>query len=248
MFAWLLDGKAQSIPDLNSRLSSFRRASLVCPARDFRIVWRMQPCGRDRESRPLRVPARAGTKPRIRSILPNREPITGLYLARGRRAHRRTGRSGGEPRPRSRGRPLRVRKRLWSATVDDKDVSRWFGGYLDAFAACGRGESDAVSLLAYYGVPLLLATDEAFLALTSEDRVVAAAQEQIDGMRAADYDHSDVLGSEVTVLNATSALYRGAFSRRRSDWAEISRLTVTYLVTDGTVGRRISALVVHAPD
>lgn len=143
---------------------------------------------------------------------------------------------------------LRVRKWLWSVTVDDKDVCRWFGEYLDAFAACGRGESDAVSLRAYYGVPLLLATDEAFLALTSEDQVVAAAQQQIDGMRAADYDHSDVLGSEVTVLNATSALYRGAFSRRRSDGAEISRLTVTYLVTDGTVGRRISALVVHTPD
>ena len=40
--------------------------------------------------------------------------------------------------------------------VDSDDVSRWFGEYLDAFAACGRGERDTASLLAYYGVPLLV--------------------------------------------------------------------------------------------
>jgi hypothetical protein len=132
--------------------------------------------------------------------------------------------------------------------VHDDDADRWFGQYLDVFASCGRGERDAASLLAYYGVPLLLATDDAFVALTSDDRVMAAAQRQIDGMRAADYHHSDVLSSEVTVLNATSALYRGAFSRRRADGSQISQLTVTYLVTDGSAGRRISALALHTPD
>lgn len=66
-------------------------------------------------------------------------------------------------------------------------------------------------------------------------------------MRAADYHHSDVLGSEITVLDATSALYRGAFSRRRADGSEIGRLTVTYLVT-GAVGRRTSALAVYSRD
>lgn len=131
--------------------------------------------------------------------------------------------------------------------VDNSDVSRWFGEYLDAFAACGRGERDTASLLAYYGVPLLLTTDDGCLALTSDDQVVAATQQQVDGMRAADYDHSEVLDSRVTILNATSALYRGTFSRQRRDGGEISRLTATYLVTDGPVGRRIAALVVHSP-
>lgn len=131
--------------------------------------------------------------------------------------------------------------------MDDNDVDHWFGEYLDAFAACGRGEKGAASLLAYYGVPLLSATDDAFIALTSEDQVTAAAQQQIDGMLAANYDHSNVFSSDVTVLNATSAVYRGAFSRRRADGTEISQLTVTYLVTDGSVGRRISALALHTP-
>jgi hypothetical protein len=111
--------------------------------------------------------------------------------------------------------------------VDNNDVSQWFGEYLNAFAACGRAESDTASLLAYYGVPLLLTTDDGFFALTSDHQVVAAVQQQVDGMRAAGYGRSEILGSEVTVLNSTSALYRGTFSRQRSDGGEISRLTAT---------------------
>jgi hypothetical protein len=62
-------------------------------------------------------------------------------------------------------------------------VSQWFGEYANAFVACGRGESGPASLLAYYGVPLLLTTDDRFFALTSDDQVVAAVQQQVDGMR-----------------------------------------------------------------
>ncbi len=130
--------------------------------------------------------------------------------------------------------------------VDGNGVSRWFGEYLDAFAACGRGESDTSSLLEYYGVPLLLTTDGGFFALTSDDQVVAAVQGQVDGMRAASYARSEILGSKVTVVNSTSALYRGTISRQRSDGSEINQLTATYLVTDGGAGRRISVLAVHS--
>jgi hypothetical protein len=131
--------------------------------------------------------------------------------------------------------------------VDSNDVSDWFDKYLDAFAACGRGDNDASSLLAYYGVPLLLTTDDGFFALTSGDQVVAAMRQQVDGMRAAGYNRSESLHSQVTVLNATSALYEGTYSWRRSDGGEIRRPTLTYLVTDGPAGRRISALAVHSP-
>jgi len=131
--------------------------------------------------------------------------------------------------------------------VDRSDVSQWFGEYLDAFGACGRGERDTGSLLAYYGVPLLVTTDEGSFALTSGDDVVATLRQQVDGMRAAGYSRTEILGSEVTVLNSTSALYRGTLSRQRSDGGEISRLTATYVVTDGAAGRRFSVLAVHSP-
>jgi hypothetical protein len=129
--------------------------------------------------------------------------------------------------------------------VETSDVSRWFGEYLDAFAACGRGEQDTASLLAYYGVPLLVTIDAGFFALTTGEQVVGMVQQQVDGMRAAAYDRTEILDSEVTVLNSVSALYRGTFSRQRGDGSEINRLTMTYLVTDGPVGRRISAFAVH---
>jgi hypothetical protein len=131
--------------------------------------------------------------------------------------------------------------------VDRSEVSRWFGEYLEAFAACGRGEADVGSLLAYYGVPLLLTTDDGFFALTSGDEIVTAVQGQVDGTRAAGYARSEVLSAEVTVLNSTSALYRGTFSYRTSDDREMRRVTLTYVVTDGAVGRRISVLAVHSP-
>lgn len=133
-----------------------------------------------------------------------------------------------------------------SVIVDAADVDRWFSEYLNTFAACGRGETGAAALLAYYGVPFLLSTDEGFVALSTGDEVTAAAQRQVDGMRSAGYDHSVVLELEVSPLNTVTALCRGHFSRRHRDGTEIGRLTATYLVTGAPDGRRISALAVHS--
>ena len=124
-------------------------------------------------------------------------------------------------------------------------MTRWFGEYLDVFAACCRGERDTGALLGYFGVPLLLTTDGGYFALASEEQVVAGLQPQIGQMRAAGYARSEVVGAEVTVLNSTSALYQGKISRQRGDGSEISLLVATYLVTDGPAGRRFSALAVQ---
>ncbi|WP_433306451.1 hypothetical protein ACQP2F_20830 [Actinoplanes sp. CA-030573] len=129
--------------------------------------------------------------------------------------------------------------------MDGDDVERWFGDYLEAYAACGRGERYVASMLAFYGVPLLITTGTGYFPLIGDEQVVAGIQPQIDAMRAASYDHTETLGLEVTMVNGTSALVRGTFSWRRADRGEIQRLTVTYLVTDGAAGRRISMLAVH---
>jgi hypothetical protein len=129
--------------------------------------------------------------------------------------------------------------------MNEDDVKKWFADYLDTFAACGRGEREGNALLAYYGVPIVFTTDAGTFAVTSEEQVLAVAKQQIDGMRAAQYHHSEVLESATTIINATSAIHRGAFARVRGDGSEISRVVCTYLVTDGASGRRISALLVH---
>ncbi len=130
--------------------------------------------------------------------------------------------------------------------MDRDAVIAWFADYLDTFAACTRGERDTSTMLDYYAVPMVFTMDTGVHALASREEVLAAAQQQVDGLRSAEYHHSDVLDSEVTVLNAVSCLYRGDFSRRRLDDGEIARLTATYLITDGPDGRRIAALVVHS--
>jgi hypothetical protein len=129
--------------------------------------------------------------------------------------------------------------------VDSETVTRWFEDYLEAFAACGRGERDPATLLAFYGVPLLLTLGDRYLPLTSDDQVITVLHQQVAGMKAEDYGHSEILEAQVTPLNPASALYRGGFSRQRRDGTEINRLTATYLITNSPTGRRISALAVH---
>lgn len=127
------------------------------------------------------------------------------------------------------------------------DVQRWFGLYLSDYAALARGDiDDSRRVLRHYGVPLLLSTDASCMALVDEAQVAAAVQRQIDDLRAAGYDRSEQLAADTVVLNRSCATHRVLLSRRRSDDTEIARLEVTYLITDASEGRRISALVVHS--
>ena len=125
-------------------------------------------------------------------------------------------------------------------------VSRWINGYLGAFAACVRGEGDMASLLGHFGVPMIVSSDEGVVTLMTDDEAAAVMQSQADALRALGFDHTEVLNSEVSVLNAASALYRGTLSRRNGDGAEIDCPTITYLVTDDVAGPRIVLLAIHS--
>lgn len=132
--------------------------------------------------------------------------------------------------------------------MDEFEVSRWYDNYLAEFSALGRAEVDDVRrILEYYGVPMLLSTDAGSVMLADEAQVLAAAQQQFDGMRAAGYDRSEPLdAAATTVLNRSCAIHRASFARLTAEGTEISRLEATYLITDTTVGRRISGLVIHS--
>lgn len=130
--------------------------------------------------------------------------------------------------------------------MGEVEIDRWFSRYLTEFGAVGRADVDDVQrLVAFYGVPLLVGTDAGCLALSDEEQVVAFARQQVAGMRSAGCDRSDELSAATTVLNDSCALRRARFSRRRADGSEIAQLACTYLITDGSAGRRISAIVVH---
>jgi hypothetical protein len=80
-----------------------------------------------------------------------------------------------------------------------------------------------------------------------EAQVLALARQQVDAMRVAGYDRTGELDAETVVLNGSCAGHRARFARLRVDGSEISRLQVTYLITDRPEGRRIPTLVVHSP-
>ena len=131
--------------------------------------------------------------------------------------------------------------------MDAAEVEQWFDAYLADFAALGRGDVDDVDLmLARYGIPLILTSDAGCLILDDEDQVRATARQQIDALRAAGYDRSDVRAANTTVLNRWCALHRGRFTRLRADGSEIASLEATYLITEGPAGRRISAIAIHS--
>jgi hypothetical protein len=132
--------------------------------------------------------------------------------------------------------------------MDAHGVRQWFVDFLDTFSACGRGDRDIAELLRFYGVPMLLTSDEGVIALATDEQVAATIQGQIEGLRAAGFHHSEVLHDEVTILNATSALLRVALSRLHRDGSELLRPTVTYLLTgnESPARLRISVLAVNS--
>ena|SRR6185503_13065348 len=129
--------------------------------------------------------------------------------------------------------------------MDAGAVNRFLNEYLEAFAACVRGEREIASLLAYYGVPLIITSDDGVIALTTDSDVVTVIQSQVDGLRGLRYRRTEVLQSQVTGLNATSALYRASLARSDDTGNEIDCPTITYVVTDGESGPRISVLAAH---
>lgn len=125
------------------------------------------------------------------------------------------------------------------------DVDRRFAQYLATITACGRGEREAEALLEHFSVPLMFVTDAGVATLASDADVVGALAGQVDGMRASGYDHSDVLDSQTTVLNAFAALHRARLARFRKDGSEIGRLEATYLLAGAPDALLIAALIVH---
>ena len=129
--------------------------------------------------------------------------------------------------------------------MDSATAREWFDRYLDVFAAATRGERPMADLLDCYAVPLLLTTDEGAVSLATRDQVAAVIQGQVDGLRAQRYGSTGLISAEVTALNASSALYRGAFVRHDVDGAELGRVAVTYLLADGPDSPQIAVLASH---
>ncbi|HEV7648593.1 MAG TPA: hypothetical protein VGP26_10555 [Actinophytocola sp.] len=131
--------------------------------------------------------------------------------------------------------------------MDQPEAERWFAAYLADFVKLGRGDiTDPRRILDHYGVPMFVSTADGPMFLTDEAQVLGMAGRQIGGMRAEGYDRTEELISSTNVVNDRCAVHQGRFARLRADGSEIARVEVSYVITVGTAGPRISALLVHS--
>jgi len=134
---------------------------------------------------------------------------------------------------------------MTSSETVETEVRAWFAAYLDTFASLAAGGgADEESLLDFYGVPLVIVTDDCCSALLDRAAVVGVARSMADGLLRADYAGSTVHHLDVRPLNARAVLVEGVFGRRDRKGVEFERLGVTYLVAKTADGWRFTSMVV----
>lgn len=128
------------------------------------------------------------------------------------------------------------------------EVRAWHGSYLDTFTRLAAGENTELeSVLSFFGVPLVIVTDDRYLGLSTRDAVLGTAKALIDQLLRVNYAGSTVHRLDIRPLNARAALVEGEFSRydRRGD--ELERFGAVYLVAKTDEGWRITSLIFTAP-
>ena len=80
--------------------------------------------------------------------------------------------------------------------------------------------------------------------LHDAEQVVGVTRAQIEGLRHAGFDRTQVEASVTVVLNDTCARYEARFRRRAADDTEIASFSASYLIAEGPDGPRIAALAV----
>ena len=128
------------------------------------------------------------------------------------------------------------------------DVRAWYDRYLDAFTGLAAGErNDFGALLAFFGVPLVILTEDRYVALPTREAVLATAHSLIDQLRQANYAGSTVHNLDVRPLNARAAVIDGVFSRHDREGNELEHFGTTYLVARTDTGWRFASIVITAP-
>jgi SnoaL-like domain len=128
------------------------------------------------------------------------------------------------------------------------DVRVWYDRYVDTFTGLAASERDDLdALLEYFGAPLVIVTEDRYVASSTRDAVRSAAQALIDRLRQANYAGSAVHHLAVRPLNARAAFIEGTISRFDRAGNEFERFGTTYLAAKTDDGWRFTAVVYTLP-
>jgi hypothetical protein len=129
--------------------------------------------------------------------------------------------------------------------LDDYGLRAFLDQYFDVFAACARGERELADLLRFFGLPVILTSQDGVTTATTDDEALAIMLGGRDALRAAGYHRTIVLRDDMNIINAVSALCTATFSHRDRAGGEIDKATITFLVTETSAGLKISVRAVH---
>ena len=128
------------------------------------------------------------------------------------------------------------------------DIRAWYDRYLDTFTGLAAGERDDLdALLEFFGVPLVIVTEDRYVALPTREAFLSTAQTLINRLRQVNYDGSTVHRLDIRPLNARAAVIDSGFSRH--DWAgnELERFGTVYLAAKTDGGWRFTSIVFTLP-
>ena len=127
---------------------------------------------------------------------------------------------------------------------DEAAVSRVLTDYVSAF-----GTLDVQAILPYYHEPCLLVGPQGVAALPTHAAMAAAFTPMMEGLRAREYDRSDLRMLHIKQLSATAALASGVAVRYRADGQELERVGVSYVLHKAADDRwSIAVTVIHDTD
>jgi hypothetical protein len=126
----------------------------------------------------------------------------------------------------------------------EADVRGWYDAYFTTFVKLAVGErSDVDSLLDFYGVPMVVITENGCRALSNREEVLSFAKSALDDLIRMNYAGTTIERLDIRPLDPYAAFVEGVFSRRDSQGKEFDQAGSAYLVARTNRGWRVASFV-----
>jgi len=104
------------------------------------------------------------------------------------------------------------------------------------------------SILRYFHQPALLVGPSGVIALPTPEAVISIFGPVMENLRRREYRRSEFSLQQLRFLSATSALATGVAIRYKTDFEEMERVGITYLLHKGDSGWKFPVMALHDTD
>ena len=125
----------------------------------------------------------------------------------------------------------------------DADLQAFYASYLDAFHT-----GEAKAMVPFYHAPCLFIAGQGVMLLATEAEIERLFAQVIEGLKAQNYDHSEVLDLQAKELSDGMVLLSGLAIRFTKTGEELERLSAMYTLRKIDTSWQIVTVVGHSPD